>query len=419
MRVLVVDDSYQLRQSVKAMLELTQGVEVVGEAESGPQAVELVGRLHPDVVLMDVNLPGFDGIQATREIMAANPVGIVMMSVEGETDYLRRAMQAGARDYLVKPFSFDELTAAIARAHTLPLPPVAAGPVRSAPVRQAKVITVFGTKGGVGRTTVAANLAVAMAMTGLKVAAVDLDLEFGSLANLLGCRPSATIYDLARLPETINSQHIERVACVGTDGKVQVVAAPPLPQHAAEVEGEARADRSRQYVAETLDALRRSFDVVLVDTAVGFRETNLLAFDRSDLLLTVATPEIPALAATTRGLDLLFNQLEVPAEKLQILINRSDAAVGLTLADVGKTLGHPLRHTVPSDGDHVIYAANAGRPVVVTRGSSPAAAALRSVAAELLLDLKLNAAELRESPGAVRTKPPRRGLRWLLGGTTG
>jgi pilus assembly protein CpaE len=360
-----------------------------------------------------VNLPGFDGIQATREIMATAPASIVMMSAEGDSEYLRRAMQAGARDYLKKPFTIDELTSAIGRAETLALPTVAPSP---AGPKQARVITVFGTKGGVGRTTVAANLAVALSMGGHRVAALDLDLEFGSLATLMGCRPGGTIYDLARLQTVITPEHVQRVAVTGTDGKVQVVAAPPLPQHAAEVEGDARADRSRQYVAETLDAMRKVFDYVVVDTAVGFRESNLLAFDRSDRILIVATPEIPSLAATCRGLDLLLNQLEVPKEKIQVVINRADTAVGLTLSDVTKTLGQAIRYEVPSDGEHVIYCANAGRPVVLTRGNFKAAQALRQLANSVLVDLGEQTDEVEATTVQPTVKPTWRGLWGLLGG---
>lgn len=115
-KVLVVDDAPAVRETVKKMLELYPEFQVVGEAADGPEAVAACQTLQPDVVVMDVNLPTVDGIRATAEIVKRSGAAVVMISVEGETEYLRRAMKAGAKDYLVKPFSPDGLAEALRRA---------------------------------------------------------------------------------------------------------------------------------------------------------------------------------------------------------------------------------------------------------------------------------------------------------------
>src|SRR5919204_837314 len=113
-RVLIVDDIPETRDHLTKLLGFEADIEVVGAASSGAEAIELAGRLRPDVILMDINMPDMDGIMATEQLATRAPTSaVVMISVQGEADYLRRSMLAGAREFLVKPFSSYELTASI------------------------------------------------------------------------------------------------------------------------------------------------------------------------------------------------------------------------------------------------------------------------------------------------------------------
>ena len=195
-RVLVVDDIPETREHVSKLLSFEADFDVVGVAASGAEALERAPELDPDVILMDINMPDMDGIAATELLAVRCPTAaVVMMSVQGEADYLRRSMLAGAREFLVKPFSSDELTASIRqvwtrerekRSRTVAPAAAAGSKTASGTADRGTVVAVFSPKGGVGRTTVAVNLAIAAAsLGGRRVALMDASFQFGDVGVLL------------------------------------------------------------------------------------------------------------------------------------------------------------------------------------------------------------------------------------------
>src|SRR4029079_11062873 len=205
-KVLIVDDIPETRDHLTKLLGFESDVEVVGAAAGGPEAIQMAAASRPDVVLMDINMPGMDGITATEKLAADVPTAaVIMMSVQGEADYLRRSMLGGAREFLVKPFSSDELTASIRQVWAREreklsrfAPVTTTQEISNGSGEPASVVAVFSPKGGVGRTTVAVNLAVAAAQTGKRVALVDASFQFGDVGVLLNLNPrNKSIADLA------------------------------------------------------------------------------------------------------------------------------------------------------------------------------------------------------------------------------
>src|SRR3989454_7360007 len=179
-KVLIVDDIASTLDNLQKLLSFEPDIQVVATAVNGKEGVEQAKKVVPDIVLMDVNMPIMDGIQAT-EMLAQEAPGspVIIMSVQGERDYLRRAMQSGAREFLIKPFSGDELIASIRRVYQLEqkkesfLAKTTAGaekalapPADGEPTRRGEhgqVFFFYSGKGGVGKSLIAANLAVSMA----------------------------------------------------------------------------------------------------------------------------------------------------------------------------------------------------------------------------------------------------------------
>ncbi len=116
-RVLIVDDIAETRENIRKLLQFESDIEVVSVARTGKEAIQLTQETNPDVVLMDINMPDMDGIAATEIIRQKLPwVQVVILSVQGDQNYMRKAMLVGARDFLTKPPMPDELVAAIRRA---------------------------------------------------------------------------------------------------------------------------------------------------------------------------------------------------------------------------------------------------------------------------------------------------------------
>lgn len=362
-RVVIVDDIPETREHLAKLLSFEPDMEVVGTGGSGPEALEVTGRLRPDVVLMDVNMPGFDGITAAEQLSVVAPgTAIVMMSVQGESDYLRRSMLAGAREFLVKPFSSDELCAAIRQVHQRERDKVVRAPAIPSAVVPAggrepgKVVSVFSPKGGVGRTTIAVNLAVALASGfGRSVALVDACLQFGDVGVLLNLDPRArSVMDV--LGETPGgSDEAIDAALVSHTAGVRVMLAPPSPEMAELV--------TVDHFRRVIQRLRETHDHVIIDCPPIFQDHTLAVLDLSDLILGVLTLEITSIKNVRLFLD-LARQLGYPEDRVRLVLNRADSAYGIRVADVEGSIGRRIDHTVVSDGRKVVYALNRGVPFV-------------------------------------------------------
>jgi pilus assembly protein CpaE len=366
-KVLIVDDIPETRDHLTKLLGFEGDVEVVGAAAGGPEAIEMANALKPDVVLMDINMPGMDGITATEKLAADVPTAaVIMMSVQGEADYLRRSMLAGAREFLVKPFSSDELTASIRQVFVREqekLSRRAAAPVASASGsngtgddtdHDGRVVAVFSPKGGVGRTTVAVNLAIAAATElGKSVVLMDGSFQFGDVGVLLNLNPkNKSIADLVPELEQGEPESLDTFVINHSAG-VRVLLAPPSPEMAELITPIA--------VRRVLEALRRQHDLVVVDCTSWFNDTTLAILDAADVVLTMLSLEITSIKNMRLFLE-VAEQLGYEHGKVKLVLNRADSSLGIRVADVENSIGRKVDHTIVSDGRSVVYALNRGVP---------------------------------------------------------
>ncbi len=370
-KVLIVDDIAETRDHLTKLLGFEGDIEVVGAADSGRQALEMAGRLRPDVVLMDINMPDMDGIAATEQLATEVPTAsVVMMSVQGEADYLRRSMLAGAREFLVKPFSSDELTASIRQVYTrerekqgrITVTNVAAAAATAAAARDrepGQVVAVFSPKGGVGRTTIAVNFAVsAAADLGQKTVLVDGSFQFGDVGVLLNLNPkNKSIADLVPEMEAGGEPESIDTFVINHSSGVRVLLAPPSPEMAEMI--------TPAGVRKILEVLRATNDLVVVDCTANFSDTTLAILDAADVILTALTLEITSIKNMRLFLE-VADQLGYEGSKIKLILNRADSTLGIRVSDVEHSIGRKVDHTIVSDGRSVVYALNRGVPFVLS-----------------------------------------------------
>lgn len=357
-KILIVDDVEDIRENICKLTEFHPEVTVIGQAATAREAIEKAKLTKPDVILMDINMPGMDGIAATEIIREDVPgVNIIMMSVQGEQEYLRRAMIAGAKNYLIKPFTGDELLQAVVQVHTNEqkrrnaLQNAVTGP------KKGKIITVFSTKGGVGKTTISTNLAVAFnEMFGSKVGILDADLQFGDVGLFLNIMPKATIFDLVRDIDNLDSNLLESYLTDYND-KVKILAAPFRPEQSDAVTG--------NHLTAILKTMVNMFDYVVIDTAPVFNEVMLSVLDAADCIVVVSSLDLPAIKNVKLCLEIM-ESLHYPPDKIKIVLNRDNSEGGIETCEVEESFHQKLMGTLPSDGKTVLGAVNKGIPFVIS-----------------------------------------------------
>jgi pilus assembly protein CpaE len=384
-RVLIVDDFAETRENIRKLLQFEPDIDVVGMARNGREGIQLAKEFRPNVVLMDINMPDMDGIQTTEVIAKEVPTAqIVIVSVQSDTDYLRRAMLAGARDFLSKPPPADELINTIRRLGDMSrqreaviASQPALGPGGSLQKGVGgKVVTLYSPKGGAGCTTLVVNLALALHSEDVKVVIVDANLQFGDVGVFLNLQGKYSLVNLAERADEIEEDFIQSVVSSHSSG-IKVLLGPPTPEDAELVGAE--------QLKKVIEALSEHFHYVLVDTSAVLRNVELSIFDVSDRVLLVATPDIPSLANIKKFFD-LTEKLEYPADRMMLVLNRVDRRGGITAGAVEETLKHSVAAQILVDEKTVLASINSGVPFITGSRSIPPVQGILDLAQRLKTD---------------------------------
>lgn len=408
-RVAIVDDVQESRDNVERLLRFEPDIEIVGSVSRGAEAIALAEAKEPHVILMDVNMPDMDGIAATSAILSRMPgIGVIMMSVLNEPDTLRRSMLAGAREFLVKPFSLDELLSSVHSVYSLVsrLPqapatqaiPAAMPATAEKPTGKATIISVASSKGGVGRSTLACNLAVKLKeLSGKRVALVDADLAFGDIGVMMNTSDSKTIIDAVPFRMQIDAEALETVFVEHSSG-VQLLLAPMSPQEAETV--------SPELVRSILDVMTGIFDFIVIDTRPGFDDLNLVVYDVTDLMLLLVTMDMTAIKDARQFLE-IAELLGYSGDRIRVVLNKSNSYSGIPAEEIGESLRRPLWSLIPDEPGPVLRSINEGVPIVTSAVDSKVAHEISRMAESYLVEHDPEAA-LTGARQSSR-KPARRG----------
>jgi pilus assembly protein CpaE len=377
-RVLIVDDVAETRENVRKLLQFEADIEVVAAARTGREAIQLSQEVVPDVVLMDINMPDMDGIAATEAIRQTMPsVQVVILSVQGDQNYMRRAMLVGARDFLTKPPMPDELVAAIRRAGKMSREErskssqvfsTAQGgsiqPNTNIVINRGKIILIYSPKGGTGCTTIAVNLAVTLHNEETRVVIVDANLQFGDVAIFLNEQGKNTILDLTPRVDELDPDIVDNVLIKNAASGVHVLASPSRPENAEKI--------SSDQLSKLLRYLSQFYAYVIVDSSSYLTDITLAVVDIADSIVLVGTQDIPSIKNDRLFLDLMLS-LNIPAEKIAFVMNKFDKRIAISPEKVGENLKQKVLAVIPLDERTVIPAVNRGVPFMLDNKTAPAA----------------------------------------------
>ena len=364
MPVVVDPDPAAVGELLTAMPESAHGVDSTERLSAW-----LTEHTEEYLVMLGPHLGLDDALAACESLRTGRPtVSVVLVRDAIDAALLTRAMKAGARD-VVPDHDLDAVAAAANRAHQLYV--ALRGPTSS--TRRGKVVTVFSPKGGVGKTTMAVNLALSLADRGARrVCLVDLDLAFGDVAITLQLFPSHTIEHAVGSEDALDASLVGTLLTRHQDA-LMVLAAPSQP--------DVRERVTPGLVSRVLQTLRESFDYVVVDTAPAFDEPTLAALDETDECGVVATLDVPTLKNVRVALETL-EMLGIARGHRHLLLNRADDAVGIGPEKVEAILGLSVATQVATSTD-IAAATNSGTPIVVGKPEHPSSTAIRELAAQL------------------------------------
>ena len=354
-KILIADDIEETRSVIKKIFNLeSDQFEVVGEACNGEEVLNLIPRVRPDVVLMDINMPILNGLEATERITSEFPeVIVIIMSVQAENEYLKKAMFYGAKEYIIKPFNFEDLVATVKNTYDKYNEKLVKVASSGEQKYEAKIIAFYSSKGGVGKSVIATNSAIIFSKEiAKKTLLLDLDLQFGDISMLVNQYNKKTLLDIVEDGQMESYENIKPYIFPYNDN-LDIIFAPRKPE-AAEYIG-------KDSVEKLLKILRNYYEVILIDTGVNFNDTTLHVLDISQIILFVSTMEIVALKNTKLGFGVMLS-LGYEKDKVKLIINRFNPNYGINKTDVESAFKGNIIAMIPENDKTVCVSVNKGQP---------------------------------------------------------
>lgn len=364
-RLLVVEDVPQVAQYIRGLLNSQSTIKLLEVVTDGTKVAALVQELRPDVILVDALLQGrLKGMQLVAKLHeSGNQVPVIVLTVPQHP--VQANPSSGIHGVLPMPFTGYELVTRIQQSRQIAAEAESGG--------SARMITLFAPKGGVGKTTLAFNLAVAIGQGGLRTCLIDGSLQFGDMRALLKVPIDAP--SLLDLPtDRIAESDLEDVLWRDPSG-IDILLAPPRVELAEMV--------SVRDLEKTLSLLRRVYQVIIVDTPAVVNDVNLAFLDSSDTILEVVTWDSTTIHSTMVMAD-AFRAIGYPPTKVRYLVNRSDSTGGFDPQVLADALGRTPEHSVTSGGALVTRSNNEGIPFVLADPSSPVSQDIFRTAGEVV-----------------------------------
>ncbi len=364
-RLILVEDVPQVAQYVRNLLNSQSSIKLLDVVSDGGKALAQVAQLRPDIVMVDALLQGrIKGLQLVEQIAASGrAVPVVVVTVPQQP--ISQDPDAGIHGVLTMPFSGYDLVNKLGSIHKAYL--------ESETGRGSRIVSVFAPKGGVGKTTIAFNLACAIGQLSQRTVLIDGSLQFGDLRALLKVPLDApSILDLPT--DRIAESDLQDVLWRDPSG-IDILLAPPRIEQAEMI--------TTRDVDKILSILRRVYQCVVIDMSSSIGDLNLAFLDASDTIVEIVTYDSTTIHNTIKAAE-AFRAIGYPPTKVRYLVNRADSAGGMTPEELARALGRVPEHHLMSDGRLVVQANNDGVPFVLAEPDAAISRALLEIAGEVI-----------------------------------
>ncbi len=364
-RLLLVEDVPQVAQYIRGLLSAQASIKLLDVLTDGSRVLATMGQLRPDIVLVDALLQGrIKGMQLVEQIRAAG-LGVPVIVLTVPQQPIEPSIERGIYGVLAMPFSGYDLITRVSQ--------VRKEFAATTTVGSSTIVSVFSPKGGVGKTTIAFNLACAIHQLGQRTVLIDGSLQFGDLRSLLKVPvDSPSILDLPT--DRIAEGDLQDVLWRDPSG-IDILLAPPRIEMAEMV--------TNRDVDKVLSLLRRVYNAIVIDMSAAINDINLAFLDASDTIIEIVTYDSTTIHNTIAVAD-TFRTIGYAASKVHYLINRADSPGGISPDELAKALGRVPEHSVVSDGKLVVQSNNDGVPFVLANPAAQISHDIVRIASELI-----------------------------------
>lgn len=367
-KVMIVGNNDNRIYEIKSLLR-NDKVAFIGFAKQDDSVLDKAISLKPHVIIIQSDDDYQQAIALAEKIYIRIPgCAVILLCDRFDVSMIEKVMLAGIRKVLQFPIDAESLTENIELAHYMEKSRLENADVTTANNLQSRIITIFGTKGGIGRTTITVNLAVVLAKMGKKVAVIDADLQFGDVNVYFDIDPKDTISELSQGNDASDIDAIKRMMALHFSG-VSVVCAPKSPEYAEYV--------TPKNIETMINTMRPFYDYILIDTAPVFSDITMTALENSNLVLLISVQDISTLRNTKITLNILESLQQ--KEKIELIINRLTKGL-ISLKDMQRVLNEPLKNTVAFDFKTATTAHNKGIPIVLDAPKSEIGRDLKKIA---------------------------------------
>lgn len=363
-KIIIADNRRDTRELIKTYLEKDRLIKVIGEAENGHKALELTLEMKPDILLVYYNMIEMDGFEVSEKVTTAlSETSVIITSEKNDIDLIKKAMFHGAKDYFLTPFMGEAIIKTIRsiydkdsqkrNVNTSHMPGSKKG-------KQSKIISIFSTKGGVGKSIIAVNTALALQrQTKEKVVIFDLDLQFGDVLLMVNKDPEYSVVDFINQCDEYTLENL-KLFMHEYEG-ISILASPVNPEFAEYVTAE--------HVSQIIDLLKQEYTYIIIDNPNNFDAVTLAALDVSENILLVTTMDIVSIKNVKIGLGIM-NSLGYGDDKVKLVVNKANEKFGIKLKDLKSVFEKKINQIIVEDVKTVVTSINKGKPFILSFSGS-------------------------------------------------